>query len=96
MDQLLGIEMAAVIPGFAARFDILGLVSYFAPRPLSLVLATVDAVSQDAEEIVIRANETCAAMIIKNQLEYKRYKGHHPLTRERFDFIVRWMVTQTS
>src|SRR5262245_361091 len=50
-----GIEMAEVIPGFAARFDIEDLVRCMAPRPVLLVSATDDAASQDADAIVAAA-----------------------------------------
>jgi hypothetical protein len=57
-----GIEMAEVIPGFVARYDIADLVACFAPRRVLIVSATDDAGSQDADKIVRAAQEMCAAL----------------------------------
>jgi dienelactone hydrolase len=86
------IEMAEVIPGFAARYDIPDLVTCFAPRRLLIVSATNDRSSQDSEKIIAAARETCAAMGKAEHVEHKRYKGGHALTQERFDDIVDWLV----
>ena len=55
----MGIEMAAVIPGFAARFEIHDLVSCLAPRPALIISATEDAYSMDAGEIKKRTLSAC-------------------------------------
>ena len=91
-----GIEMAEVIPGFAARFDIHDLVACFAPRPILLVSATNDPFSQDAEGIVIAAKERSIALGIEDHIEHKRYEGEHSITQERFDLIVSWLVSATG
>jgi dienelactone hydrolase len=96
MTHQVGIEMAEVIPGFAARFDIDDLVACFAPRPILLVSATNDPFSQDADGIVITARETCAAMGIVDHIEHRRDKGEHSITQERFDLIVSWLVSCTG
>jgi len=88
-----GVEMAEVIPGFARRYDIPDLVTCFAPRRVLLVSATDDKFSQDADRIATIAQETCAAMGIAEHIEHKRYEGGHALTQERFDDIVRWLVS---
>ncbi len=88
-----GIEMAEVIPGFAARYDIEDLVTCIAPRRALLVSATDDKSSQDADRIIAIAQETYAALDIAKHLEHKRYQGGHALTRQRFDHIVRWLIS---
>lgn len=90
-----GIEMAEVIPGFAARFDIPDLVACFAPRPILLVSATNDPFSQDAQGIVIAAKERCSTLGIAAHIEHERYKGEHSITPKRFDLIVSWLVSCT-
>lgn len=90
-----GIEMAEVIPGFAAQYDIPDLVACFAPRPLLIVSATNDRHSQDADRIVTDARKTCTAMGIRERVEHKRYEGGHALTQERFDDIMDWLVRCT-
>ena len=87
-----GIEVAEIIPGFYARFDIQDLLACFAPRPLLVVSATEDKYSQDAEELVALAREKEP----NSQIEHLRYYGGHALTQHRFDDIVRWLVTQAS
>jgi dienelactone hydrolase len=94
MTNRIGIEMAEVIPGFAARFDVADLTACFTPRKLLIVSATEDPFSRDAESIVTSAKETCAAMSIVNQIEHQRYPGGHSLTQERFDDIVNWLVSR--
>ena len=91
-----GIEMAEVIPGFAARYDIPDLVTCFAPRRLLLVSSTDDKYSQDADRIVTIAQERAAAMGIAEHIEHKRYEGGHTLTQERFNDIVQWLVTSAT
>jgi dienelactone hydrolase len=95
MTHQVGIEMAEVIPGFAARFDIDDLVASFAPRPILLVSATKDPFSQDADGIVIAAKERDIALGIKDHIEHKRYEGEHAITQERLDHIVSWLVSST-
>ena len=93
MAHQLGIEMAEVIPGFAARFDIADLVICFAPRRILIVSATADPHSQDAGSIVATASETCAAMGTVEHIEHRRYEGEHSLTQERFAHIVNWLAS---
>jgi dienelactone hydrolase len=93
MTHQIGIEMAEVIPGFAARFDIDDLVASFAPRPILLVSATHDPFSQDAEGIVIAAKARGIALGMEDHIEHKRYEGEHSMTQERFDLIVSWLVS---
>lgn len=87
-----GIEMAEVIPGFAQRFDVEDLVKCIAPRKTLLVSATEDKYAKDADVIVQAARETFAVLGAERNLEHRRYSGGHPLTQERFDHIIEWIV----
>jgi dienelactone hydrolase len=87
-----GIEMAEVIPGFAALYDIQDLAICFAPRRVLLVSATDDKYSRDADRIAAAAQEVYAALGVAERFEHKRYEGGHALTQERFDDIVQWLV----
>jgi dienelactone hydrolase len=91
-----GIEMAEVIPGFAARYDISDLVTCFAPRPLLIVSATKDRHSQDADRIGAAARETRQAMGIAEHIEHKRYEGGHALTQARFNDIIDWLTRRAA
>ena len=92
MAHQIGIEMAEVIPGFAALYDIQDLAICFAPRHVLLVSATDDKYSQDADRIAAAAQEVYTALGIAERFEHKRYEGGHALTQERFDYIVQWLV----
>jgi dienelactone hydrolase len=89
----IGIEMAEVIPEFAARFDIPDLVACFGRRPLMLVSATADPASKDADEIVSAAQKIWSTLGMTGRIEHKRYDGGHAITQERFDLIVNWLVS---
>jgi dienelactone hydrolase len=95
MTHQLGIEMAEVIPGFSLHFDIPDLVACCAPRALMIVSATEDMGSYDADRIVLKAQETCAAMGVTARIDHIRYAGGHALTQERFETIVKWMVERS-
>ena len=86
-----GIEMAEVIPGFAARFDIHDLVGCTAPRRLLIVAATEDKYAKDAASIWQRSLGEYINAGAEKQLEYKCFEGGHALTRERFDYIMNWI-----
>jgi dienelactone hydrolase len=92
MNHQLGIEMALAIPGFAAQFDIQDLVRCMAPRQTLLVSATEDKHAMDAAVIVAEAREAFVALATAAHLAHKRYVGGHPLTAERFDYILQWLV----
>jgi len=52
--------------------------------------------TQDADRIVARAQEICAAKDITEHIEHIRYEGEPGLTQERFDYIVNWLVSITA
>jgi dienelactone hydrolase len=95
MAHQVGIEMAEVIPGFAAKFDIQDLVKCMAPRRVLLVSASEDKYSLDADKIVQKARESYIALGEEERLEHERYEGGHPLTQERFNHIVQWLSSCT-
>jgi dienelactone hydrolase len=85
-----GIEMAEVIPGFTNYYDIEDLIKCIAPRKLLIVSAANDKYSMDADDIELHVKDQ-----ISNDenhwLDHKRFLGGHPLTEERFDYILNWL-----
>lgn len=92
MKNNVGIEMASVIPNFHGKYDIDDLVSCIAPRRLLLVSAEEDKYSKDAPYIVEKAGSAYLTHNALQNLYHKRYPGGHALTKERFDFIIEWLV----
>lgn len=92
MKNNVGIEMASVIPNFHGKYDIDDLVSCIAPRRLLLISAEEDKYSKDAPYIVEKAESVYLAHNALQNLYHKRYPGGHALTKERFDFIIEWLV----
>lgn len=92
MKNGVGIEMASVIPGFHGKYDIDDLVSCIAPRKLLIVSADDDKYSKDASDIVEKAGKTYFELNALQNLKHARYTGGHALTKERFDYIVEWLV----
>lgn len=86
-----GIEMAEVIPGFAAKFDIQDLIKCIAPRHVLLVSATNDKYSMDASEIEAESQRIFEELCVGGNLEHRRYEGGHALTKERFTYMVDWI-----
>lgn len=82
-----GLEMASVIPGFAARFDIEDLLACLSPRRALIVSATADPFSRDADAVVGRAR----ALEPVSHIDHLRYAGGHALTGERFEAIMNWL-----
>lgn len=96
MTNNVGIEMASVIPGFHSKYDIYDLVSCIAPRRLLIVSAEDDKYSKDASYIVEKAKPAYVEFNALQNLYHKRYTGGHALTKERFDFIVEWLDTNSK
>ena len=92
----IGIEAAEVIPGFATHFDIHHLIACSSPRNSLIVSASEDKFSQDAEAVISKARELCNNAGTPTTFQHKHYTGGHPITQERFDYIVKWIITQTK
>ena len=90
-----GIEMASVIPNFHGKYDIYDLVSCIAPRRLLIVSGDDDKYSKDASYIVEKASPTYLELNALHNLQHKRYPGGHALTKERFDYIIDWLVANS-
>lgn len=80
----IALEMALIIPGFAAQWDLHHLLACIAPRPLLVVSAKADKFSQDADEVISRAQPN-------DHIQHDRFSGGHALTQERFDAIVAFL-----
>lgn len=87
-----GIEMAEVIPGFAARFDLEDVVAAVAPRLFFAVSATADKYSADAAELVDLAKPAFDSAGAPEALSHLRVEGGHALDAQRFDAIVEWLT----
>ena len=88
-----GIEMASVIPGFIQKYDIQDLVRCIAPRRLMVVSAENDKYSKDADFTIEQARASYSMHKKDNNLCHMRYTGGHALTKERFDFIIEWIIS---
>lgn len=92
IENNVGIEMASVIPGFYLKYDIDDVVSCIAPRDLLLVSASEDKYSRDADYITQQISFLYAIHHREHALCHKKYSGGHAITRERFDFIIHWLI----
>lgn len=88
-----GLEMALVIPGFAAHFDFDDLMRCIAPRRLFIVSAESDPYSADATDLVERAREAWLGVDAEKNLQHLRVPGMHALDQDRFDAIVKWVLS---
>ncbi len=77
----IALELALVIPGFAARWDLYHLLDCIAPRPLFVVSAENDRYAKDATEVIARA-------VSNEHITHFRDDGEHALTPERFNRIL--------
>jgi spore coat polysaccharide biosynthesis predicted glycosyltransferase SpsG len=93
MKHEIGLEMALVIPSFAAQWDFHHLIQCIAPRPLLIVSADEDPSSMDADLIVENAK---SAYLKTDNLSHYRYSGTHAMTQERFDAIKDWILQQVN
>src|SRR5204863_8278497 len=85
-----GIEVAEVIPGFAARFDLEHVVGAIAPRRCLVVSGTDDKYSAGADDLVELAG--AAFRSAPQALHHVRVEGGHALDEHRFERIIEWMT----
>ena len=90
------LEMAEVIPGFAARFDIEHLLTAIAPRPFLGVSGTADKYAADADELIGLARPAFDALGAASALSHLRVTGGHDLDAHRFQAIVNWVIDLVS
>lgn len=90
----IGLEMALIIPGFAATFDIDDLLGCIAPRRLLVVSAEDDFASIDADDLVNSARPAFDHAGSDSRLTHVRTTGGHALDPARFDAIVNWFVSR--
>ncbi len=90
----IGLEMALVIPGFAARFDLDDLIRCVAPRKLLLVSSDQDPLTADADDLVARASPALEREESADRLVHLRTPGPHALDSHRFNAIVDWVISQ--
>jgi hypothetical protein len=92
----IGLDMALVIPGFAARFDLDDLIRCVAPRRLLVVSSEDDPLSVDAERLVsgTLADFPCRTGV--SHLQHVRTPGAHALDERRFAAILSWVVARAG
>lgn len=93
MENGVGIELASVVPNLYKKYDIGDLLACVAPRKLLIVSADDDKYSLDAADVAEVAIRTYVQMNAEDNISHVRYKGGHALTQERFDFIVKWIIS---
>lgn len=93
MDNGVGIELASVVPNLYKKYDIGDLLSCVAPRKLLIVSADDDKYSFDAADVAEVAKRTYVELNAEDNITHVRYEGGHALTEERFDYIVKWIIS---
>jgi dienelactone hydrolase len=91
-----GLEMALVIPGFAARFDVDDLLRCIAPRPTFVVSSDDDPYAADAGDLVTRARPAYLAAGNAGALHHLRTSGPHAIDAHRHDAIVAWLAARAA
>jgi hypothetical protein len=91
-----GLEMALVIPAFAARYDFDDLMRCVAPRPLLTVSSDDDVFAADAGDLVERARPAFAAEGAEAHLQHLHTGVGHALDPERHAAIVAWLGAQAA
>ncbi len=94
IENLTGIEMASIIPGFIKEFEVADVIEEIAPRRFMIVCSDSDKYSKDAPDNYQAARESYILQGAENNLQIKQYIGGHALTQERFEFIINWIVNQ--
>lgn len=89
-----GIEMAEVIPGFSANYDIEDLLMLISPRKLLIMAATLDKFSQDAEAVYLAVKPVFEKAQKRMSITFRNFPGQHQLDQERFDVIINWFVRE--
>lgn len=90
----IGIEMAEVIPGFSAKYDIGDLLKGIAPRKFLIMSADQDKYSRDAEDIFQAVSAHAKKSGHQHAIDHKSFTGKHGLDQERFDYIINWFVRE--
>lgn len=88
-----GFEMSLLIPGILKTMDLHDVLKCIAPKKLLLLSANQDKYSMDAPAILNQARNELTALLKKEQMEHRRFKGGHALTQERFDGLMQWFET---
>lgn len=85
-----GLEMALVVPGFAARFDLDDLIRCVAPRNLLVVSSDGDPFAADAAALVESARPAFSEF--GGDLQHFHHGHGHALDDARFGAIVEWLA----
>ena len=88
-----GIELGQVIPGIRKLTDFDGLLRLIAPRPALVVSASEDPYSQDATDLIARAQPTYRSHNSESSLCHQHWSGGHALTEERIEAMTDWLIS---
>lgn len=83
------LEMALIIPGFAAHWDLHHLLACSAGRPMLIVSAEEDKYSKDAEDVIARVKPN-------DHVVHFRDSGGHAMTQERFQRIITFLAAAAN
>lgn len=86
----IALEMALIIPGFAAHWDLHHLLKCIFPRSMLVISAEDDPLSKDAVEVIARAKPN------ESHITHFRDHGGHSMTQERFDYILNFLAKCVS
>jgi cephalosporin-C deacetylase-like acetyl esterase len=87
-----GIEFSQVIPGFLNKYEMADLLKFSHYDRLLIISASEDKYTRDAENICSNIQKYFIANNVHNVLELKTFKGGHSLNKERFDFIIDYLI----
>jgi dienelactone hydrolase len=96
MTHGVGVDCAQAIPGLLELGDLDEIAGLVAPRPMLLCSADDDKYSRDAPRIAEAAARAYRNAGAPEALQHDRAHGGHALTKERFDAIVDWLISQLS
>lgn len=89
IDEITGIEMALIIPGFLKNYELVDVLKAIYPLRTCIISATEDKYSRDAHEILEGAKKDLGHQM-ESVFKHFRFEGGHPLTDERLDCIIQW------
>lgn len=92
------IGMVEAVPGLAKAWEMSDILATArrAGRGVLVVSASDDRFSRDADEVVAAARSRLGAQDAPPAIDHVRFVGDHPLTRERVDAIVEWVVRESG
>jgi dienelactone hydrolase len=88
----IGIDLFLTVPGIARHLDIDDVLAAVAPRPLFVLAGEDDEYAADADQIVASVGTAYGEHGAPGAFRGSIYPGGHPLTQERHDAIIDWIL----